>query len=73
MFAKRPVREGYGRRSTLEYIRFLNIAQGSVNELETHVILSYRVGLSKQEDIEPIIFLLREESRMIIALIKKLE
>ncbi|MEC4888385.1 MAG: four helix bundle protein [Scytonema sp. PMC 1070.18] len=49
------------------------MAQGSVNELETHVILSYRVGLSKQEDIEPIIFLLREESRMIIALIKKLE
>ncbi|MBO3462747.1 four helix bundle protein [Aetokthonos hydrillicola Thurmond2011] len=67
------IAEGYGRRSTAEYIRFLNIAQGSVNELETHIILSQRVGLSKQEDIEPIIFLLREESRMIIALIKKLE
>lgn len=50
------IAEGYGRRSTPEYIRFLNIAQGSVNELETHVILSYRVGLSKQEDIEPIFF-----------------
>ncbi|GAB1541869.1 hypothetical protein NUACC21_45420 [Scytonema sp. NUACC21] len=35
------------------------IAQGSVNELETHIILSYRVGLSKQEDVEPIISLLR--------------
>jgi four helix bundle protein len=46
---------------------------GSVNELETHIILSYRVGLSKQEDVEPIVSLLREESRMIIALIKKLE
>ncbi|WP_267901231.1 four helix bundle protein [Dulcicalothrix desertica] len=31
--------EGYGRRSTGDYIRFLNIAQGSVNELETHLIL----------------------------------
>ncbi|MBR8837374.1 MAG: four helix bundle protein [Stigonema ocellatum SAG 48.90 = DSM 106950] len=67
------IAEGYGRRSTAEYIRFLNISQGSVNELETHVILSHRVGLSKQEEIEPIISLLREESRMIIALIKKLE
>jgi four helix bundle protein len=51
----------------------LNIAQGSINELETHIILSQRVGLSHETDIEPIIFLLREESRMIIALRKKLQ
>ncbi|WP_237265791.1 four helix bundle protein [Tolypothrix bouteillei] len=57
----------------LNILDFWWIAQGSVNELETHVILSHRVGLSKQEDIEPIISLLREESRMIISLIKKLE
>jgi four helix bundle protein len=67
------IAEGYGRRTKGEYIRFLNIAQGSVNELETHIILSQRVGLSQQKDIEQIIYLLREESRMIIALIKKLE
>ncbi|MHC0068355.1 four helix bundle protein [Nostoc sp. UIC 10890] len=67
------ISEGYGRRSTAEYIRFLNIAQGSLNELETHIILSQRVGLCSQADIESIIFLLREESRMIIALIKKIQ
>ncbi|MHC5674404.1 four helix bundle protein [Nostoc sp.] len=67
------IAEGYGRRSTAEYIRFLNIAQGSLNELETHIILSQRVGLCSQTDIESIILLLREESRMIIALIKKLQ
>lgn len=67
------IAEGYGRRSTGDYIRFLNIAQGSVNELETHLILSQRVKLSEQKNIEPIISSLREESRMIIALIKKLE
>ena len=66
------IAEGYGRRSTPEYIRFLNIAQGSINELETHLILSARVGLCNQKDVESIIFLLREESRMIIALIKRL-
>ena len=66
------IAEGYGRRSTAEYIRFLNIAQGSLNELETHIILSQRVGICSQTDIEPIIPSLKEESRMIIALIKKL-
>jgi len=62
-----------GEDQQLNTSDFWWISQGSVNELETHVILSHRVGLSKQEDIERIVSLLREESRMIIALIKKLE
>ncbi len=65
--------EGYGRRYTGEYVRFLNIAQGSINELETHLILSAKVKLCTQNDITNIINLLKEESRMIIALLKKLE
>ncbi|MGB7377122.1 MAG: four helix bundle protein [Rivularia sp. (in: cyanobacteria)] len=65
--------EGYGRRSTGDYIRFLNIAQGSINELETHLLLSIRVGLSTKKDTGSIISLIREESRMIITLIKKLK
>ncbi len=67
------IAEGYGRRSTGDYIRFLNIAQGSINELETHLILSQRVGLTNKKDIELIISWLHEESRMINALIKKLK
>ena len=67
------IAEGYGRRYKGEYVRFLNIAQGSVNELETHLILSKRVELCSAKEIEMIITLLKEESRMIISLIKKLE
>jgi len=67
------IAEGYGRRATGDYIRFLNIAQGSVNELETHLILSKRVGLSTNKDTESIIYWLHEESRMINSLIKKLK
>ncbi len=53
------IAEGYGRRSTAEYIRFLNIAQGSINELETHILLSQRVGLCSQTDIGSILSLIR--------------
>ncbi|MDJ1174362.1 four helix bundle protein [Roseofilum capinflatum] len=66
------IAEGYGRRSRGDYARFLNIAQGSINELQTHLILSERVDLCTNKDIETILSLLQEETRMIAALIKKL-
>jgi len=66
------ISEGYGRRSSGDYKRFLNIAQGSVNETETHLLLSARVGLCTLKDIEMIMNNLKEETRMISALIKKL-
>jgi four helix bundle protein len=67
------IAEGYGRRYRGEYVRFLNIAQGSINELKTYLILSRRVGLCEEKETEMIIALLQEENRMIISLIKKLE
>jgi four helix bundle protein len=51
------IAEGYGKRSSGEYQRFLNIAQGSINELQTHLFLAEAVGLCKKHDIE---FLLKE-------------
>ena len=66
------IAEGYGRNSKGDYIRFLNIAKGSVNELETHLILSTRLKLCDSQTAKPIINLLQEETKMIISLIKKL-
>lgn len=67
------IAEGYGRRSPGDYSRFLNIAQGSVNELETHLLLSVKVNLCKYNDIETILQYLNEERRMIVSLIKSLQ
>ncbi|MDJ0900937.1 MAG: four helix bundle protein [Xenococcus sp. MO_188.B8] len=67
------IAEGYGRHYTKEYLRFLNISVDSINELETHLILFERVGLCPRKEVEIIIYLLLEESRIITSLIKKLE
>jgi four helix bundle protein len=39
------IAEGHGRGTRKEYRQFLRTAQASLRELETHLILSTRVGL----------------------------
>ena len=45
------VAEGFGRASPREFVRFLQIANGSLFELETHVELVARVKLLPVESI----------------------
>ena len=37
------IAEGHGRRQTREFIRYINIANGSLRELETQVMLARRL------------------------------
>ncbi len=67
------IAEGYGRRSTAEYIRFLNIAQGSCNELETQLIIAQRIGYLTVESIREINQELLSITRMLISLTNKLK
>ncbi len=39
------IAEGYGRNSRGSFVQFLKVAQGSLKELETHLIICERVGL----------------------------
>jgi four helix bundle protein len=43
------VAEGHGRESTQSFIQFLRIAQGSLKELETHLLLAERVEIVASE------------------------
>ena len=42
------IAEGYGRKTTPEYIRYLYIAYGSICELETQTLLARDLGYIKK-------------------------
>ncbi len=46
------IAEGHGRENTQAFVQYLRIAQGSLKELETHLLLAERVGLVGKEGIE---------------------
>jgi four helix bundle protein len=66
------IAEGQGRYSTKEFLRHLSIARGSLNELETHLILSQRIGLLPNDRLLPLLDLADEISRMLTGLRKSL-
>jgi four helix bundle protein len=67
------IAEGYGRDSKGEYIQFLRIAQGSLKELETHVILSREVGLTMTTMTEKLLSDCDQLGRMRRSLIRAIQ
>lgn len=66
------IAEGYGRHSTADYIRFLQIALGSLNELQTQLELAARLGFVEKNSLENVGRLCVEVEKMLVVLIKKL-
>jgi four helix bundle protein len=66
------IAEGYGRQSTTSYAQFLKIARGSLKELETHLLLAERVGVSPPGSCEEALALADEIGRMLGGLIRSL-
>jgi four helix bundle protein len=67
------VAEGQGRDHTREFLHHLSIARGSLKELETHLILSQRVGLLQEADLQPVMSLCERVSQMLSRLRQALE
>ena len=67
------IAEGYGRASRPTYAHFLRIAQGSLKELETHLILAERVGVTAPGSISSLLGQSDELGRMLRALIGRLQ
>lgn len=67
------IAEGWGRRSTKNYLQFLRVASGSLYELETQFTLSVELGYLTTDDCLSIFELIDEESRMLNSLMTKLD
>ena len=66
------IAEGWGREGTKEFIQFLKIAQGSLKEVETHLLLSQRVELVTLNQVQPLLNQATEIGKMIRSLIGSL-
>ena len=66
------IAEGYGRDSRASYINFPRIAQGSLKELETHMLISTRIGITTPDAINPLLDEADQIGKMLRALIATL-
>lgn len=67
------IAEGYGRHATQDYLRFLNIARGSLYELQTQLTIALNLEYLADDKYHQIHDLTREIERMLSALISKIE
>ncbi|TMA68065.1 MAG: four helix bundle protein [Deltaproteobacteria bacterium] len=66
------IAEGYGRQATGEYRHHLLICRGSLLELETQLLLCRRLKYSSEQEIDPLLTVITEISKMLGSLIAKL-
>ncbi len=66
------IAEGAARKSLKEFLNFLSIAQGSTSEVETELLISFRLGYCSEEVFELLFSKLNEIGRMITGLCKHL-
>jgi four helix bundle protein len=54
-------------------VQFLRVAQGSLKELETHILLAGRLGMATPQASEPVLASCDAIGRMLLGLIRQLE
>ena len=67
------IAEGHGRENTGNFVQHLRISQGSLKELETHLILAERVGILQAPELQRILVQCESLGKMVRALIRSLQ
>ena len=67
------IAEGHGREHTRSFVHFLRIAQGSLKELETHLMLAEQIQLARHDTLVQAYAMTDEIGRMLRALIRSLQ
>jgi four helix bundle protein len=67
------IAEGHGRDNTGNFVQHLSISQGSLKELETHLILAQRVGILPAPDLQTILTQCESLGKMVRTLIRSLQ
>lgn len=67
------IAEGHQRKHSKEFIQFLSIASGSLEELETHIYIAQRLGYIDEEQLNNLLDKTSEIGRMVNGLRKSIE
>jgi four helix bundle protein len=67
------IAEGWGRRSRKEYDRFVQMAQGSNDELQTQLVIAGRLGFCKSEQLKEVDVRCDEIGKMLTGLYRFLQ
>lgn len=62
------IAEGHGRKSNTEFANFLNIARGSVAEVQSHLYVALGLNYINKKDFDELYQTLTEISRMLLSL-----
>jgi four helix bundle protein len=67
------IAEGTGRTTRKDFANFLRIAQGSLRELQTYLLLAAEVEVVRQAAVEPLLMQAESVGRLLNRLIRSLE
>lgn len=67
------IAEGHARKTQKELHRFLNIAKGSLAELETQLIIARELGFADDKSTETLFAMADNESKMLSGLMRSIK
>jgi four helix bundle protein len=67
------IAEGFGREQTRSFVQFLRVSQGSLKELETHILLAERVLLLEESASAALMRKCASIGKMLRSLIRALD